>query len=357
MDSFFKRRAHATPEQVENALAGVTHPHTGAPLPDFAGISGLSVRNGAVRFVLSLPAEEHEHAPALEAACRAAIKRLPGVKEVLAVVTAERSAAPPPAAPRARAQWNTEPLAHVARVVAVASGKGGVGKSTTAVGVARALAARGKRVGLLDADIHGPSLPRMMGLTRDSGLGIQDSAFMPPEAGGVKCMSMGFLLEGAAVMRGPMVTKSLARLLRGTRWGTAEAPLDLLLVDFPPGTGDVHLSMMQSVPLGYGGGGALIVTTPQEVALDDARKAAEMFRKIGVPILGVVENMSFFTDPAGHVHRLFGAGGGKRLAEELGVPLLAELPLDPELGRAMEAGNAPPPGFYDALAARLDTAS
>ena len=260
---------------------------------------------------------------------------------------------PNPTDPRRAAVWNREKLPHVGRVIAVASGKGGVGKSTVTVSLAHALTAQGKRVGILDADIYGPSIPRMLGLDTRLQPEIKEGMMLPPTNHGIKANSMGLIVgENAAIMRGPMITKSLAQLARMTRWGTDDAPLDLLLVDLPPGTGDVHLSMVQQVPLD----GALIVTTPQEVAVIDADKAAQMFVKVGVPILGIVENMSAFIDPQGTPHALFGEGGGARLAEKFAVPHLGSLPLDPTLGAACDAGstyNGPAAAAFAAIAQRV----
>jgi ATP-binding protein involved in chromosome partitioning len=220
--------------------------------------------------------------------------------------------------------WNTEPLPNVKRVVAIASGKGGVGKSTTAVNLAQALNKMGKRVGLLDADIYGPSVPRMMALSGQPD--IKNGKMVPLENHGIQCMSMGFITgDEAAVLRGPMISKTLTQLLRMSAWGTDSAPLDLLIVDMPPGTGDIHLSMAQLVPLS----GAIIVTTPQEVALIDARKCVKMFGKVGVPVLGVIENMS---------GSIFGSGGGKKLANEFSVPLLGTIVMDETICRASDAG-------------------
>lgn len=237
---------------------------------------------------------------------------------------------------RARAVWNTKPLDHVGRVIAIASGKGGVGKSTCTVNLALSLLQQGCRVGVLDADIYGPSVPRMLGLRSHPHPKVIDGRMQPLTGMGVATMSIGFITKNqAAMLRGPMISKTLQQFLRGVAWGTAQNPLDLLLIDLPPGTGDVPISLAQSVPLD----GAIIVTTPQEVAVIDADKAVQMFVKLNVPVLGVIENMSYFLDHTGTKHHLFGQGGGKGLAEKYAVPFLGELPLEPALGSAGDAGT------------------
>jgi ATP-binding protein involved in chromosome partitioning len=219
------------------------------------------------------------------------------------------------------ALWVREPLPYVKKVIAVASGKGGVGKSTTTVGLATSLTQAGKRVGILDADMYGPSIPHLMGL---SGQPEFKEQMIPLEASGIVCNSIGFIIgDSPAVLRGPMITKTLNQLLRMTRWGTKDAPLDILLIDMPPGTGDIHLSIAQQVPLT----GAIIVTTPQEVALIDARKCAHMFMKVHVPVLGVIENMS---------GSIFGSGGGAKMAQDFNVPLLGTIAMREEICRAGE---------------------
>ncbi len=227
---------------------------------------------------------------------------------------------------------NHTPLQGVARIIAVASGKGGVGKSTVTVNLAHALTARGLRVGILDADIYGPSIPRMLGLETYVKPEIVDNQMVPPMAHGIRAMSMALVTgDEAAVLRAPMITKALVQFLRLTRW----APLDVLLVDLPPGTGDVTLSLTQNAKLD----GVVIVTTPQDVAVIDADKCASAFTKLAVPILGVVENMTHFVGPAGELHPLFGSGGGEKLAKKYGVPLLGQLPLDPAIGVAGDSGT------------------
>lgn len=231
---------------------------------------------------------------------------------------------------------NHAPIPHVARVIAVGSGKGGVGKSTVTVNLAHALTAAGKRVGILDADIYGPSVPRMLGLETYVKPEIADNQMVPPVAHSIRAMSMSLITgDEAAVLRAPMITKALTQFLRLTRWGDAQRPLDILLVDLPPGTGDVVLSLAQNCKLD----GLILVTTPQEVAVMDADKCASAFQKLQVPLIGVIENMSGFTDPAGTTHALFGAGGGAKLAAKYNVPLLAQLPLDANMGVCADIGK------------------
>ena len=211
---------------------------------------------------------------------------------------------------------------NLGRVIAVSSGKGGVGKSTVTVNLAVALARMGKRIGLMDADIYGPNIPRMMGV--NSAPPVDGEKIIPLEAHGVKLISLGFLIERdqPAIWRGPIVMKIITQFLRDVAWGQ----LDFLLVDMPPGTGDAQLSLVQATQVS----GAIIVTTPQEVAVGDALRGAKMFERVGVPVLGIVENMSYFESPeTGKPMAIFGTGGGKRLADELGVPLLGEVPLYP----------------------------
>ncbi|MFL6617997.1 MAG: iron-sulfur cluster carrier protein ApbC [Povalibacter sp.] len=231
-------------------------------------------------------------------------------------------------------QRNLRPIQAIKNIIAVASGKGGVGKSTTAANLALALAYEGASVGLLDADIYGPSQPRMMGLGGERPVSPDQKTMIAPEAFGIKVMSIGFLVdeEQPMVWRGPMVTQALVQLLETTRWGE----LDYLIVDMPPGTGDTQLTLSQRVPVS----GAVIVTTPQDIALLDARKGLRMFQKVEVPVLGIVENMStHICSNCGHEEHIFGAGGGRRMAEQYGVDLLGELPLDIHIREQMDAGR------------------
>jgi ATP-binding protein involved in chromosome partitioning len=231
-------------------------------------------------------------------------------------------------------QRNLKPLQQIKNVVAVASGKGGVGKSTVAVNLALAWASQGARVGILDADIYGPSLPLMLGVTGQRPEGTQDQRIHPLKAHGVSAMSIGFLIdeEQPMVWRGPMVTSALNQLLAQTLWGE----LDYLVVDMPPGTGDIQLTLSQSVPVA----GAVIVTTPQDIALADARKGLKMFEKVSVPVLGIIENMSIhICSQCGHAEHIFGAGGGARMAGQYGVKLLGELPLDVRIREEADGGR------------------
>jgi ATP-binding protein involved in chromosome partitioning len=331
-----------TTEQVLAALRGIRHPGRGADLADL-GLVGVVVRGTNVGLSIEVDPGEAARLEPLRKACEDAVRALPGVTSCTAVLTAERApggraaGAPPPglAAPRGGpAPQPQKPLVPGVRaIVAVASGKGGVGKSTTAVNLAMGLAAIGERVGLLDADIYGPSVPRMTGISgRPTAVG--GDKLRPMEAYGVKCMSMGFLVDEDAPMiwRGPMVQSAIQQMLGDVDWGE----LDVLVVDLPPGTGDAQLTMAQKVPLS----GAVIVSTPQDIALLDARKAINMFRKVDVPILGIVENMSYFCCPScGHRTEIFAHGGARACAQKFGVDFLAEIPLDVRIRETSDGGR------------------
>ncbi|MEL7297545.1 MAG: iron-sulfur cluster carrier protein ApbC [Pseudomonadota bacterium] len=298
-------------------------------------LPGSSVTLGALNAVTDTAVSNSVLPIRLPLACRSLWPALQeSIEQRLAHAEVERTVAIETVIPAYAVQRNTRPLPGIRNLIAVASGKGGVGKSTTAVNLALALQQEGARVGVLDADIYGPSIPRMLGLTGQQPATSDGKTMQPLKAFGLQVMSIGFLVDEAAPMvwRGPMVTSALNQLLQQTAW----QDLDVLVIDMPPGTGDIQLTLSQSVPVS----GAIVVTTPQDVALSDARKGLEMFRKVSVPVLGIVENMSIYRCPAcGEETSLFGQGGGDKLADATGVPLLGELPLIPEIGVATDAGR------------------
>ena len=314
-------------------MSGIVNPRTGADLVSSSQVRDLATTvEGRVRLTLLLSAADDA---TLARDLRQALETVEGVTDVRVDVKdaseAGGATAPPrarsalpvmdqPAAPARVAAPTPVAYPNLGRIIAVSSGKGGVGKSTVTVNLAVALALKGKKVGLLDADIYGPDIPRMMGVNAPPP--VDQEKIIPLEAFGVKLMSIGFLIERdqPAIWRGPIVMKILTQFLRDVAWGK----LDSLLVDMPPGTGDAQLSLVQATQVS----GAIIVTTPQEVAVGDALRGAKMFERVGVRVLGVVENMSYFETPeSGKRIAIFGTGGGKRLAEELQVPLLGEVPL------------------------------
>ena len=304
-----------TLDHARAALAGLRLPD-GSALLGSPRLSGPVLSGGRVSLAISISADEAAAFAPVRAAAEAALRAAPGGAGALVALTAERVAPPAlkPAQPAAPAAAKPPVLPGVAKVVAVASGKGGVGKSTTTVNLALALRAQGLRVGILDADVHGPSLPTLLGLHGRPRVGA-DRRLIPMEAHGLKAMSMGLLVdaETAMVWRGPMVMSALTQMIAEVDWGT----LDILLVDMPPGTGDAQLAIAQGTPLA----GAVIVSTPQDLALIDARRGIAMFRKVDVPILGVIENMAHFLCPdCGSRHEIFGAGGAEAEAAHLGVP-------------------------------------
>ncbi|UXY13998.1 iron-sulfur cluster carrier protein ApbC [Chitiniphilus purpureus] len=297
------------------ALSRLVDPYTGRDYVSAKCVRNLSNINGAVSvdIVLGYPAASRHAAVAAEV--EAALAAEPGVDSVRVGVTSQVVAH--------TAQRGVPLLAGIRNIIAVASGKGGVGKSTTAANLALALAAEGARVGLLDADIYGPSLPTMLGVAGRQPVSPDNKHIEPIENHGIKTMSIGFLIdtEQPMVWRGPMVTQALTQLLHDTLWGE----LDYLLIDLPPGTGDIQLTLSQKVPVT----GAVIVTTPQDIALLDARKGLKMFEKVGVPILGIVENMSIHVcSNCGHAEPIFGEGGARRMCADYGTELLGQLPLD-----------------------------
>jgi ATP-binding protein involved in chromosome partitioning len=310
-----------TREMVLGALRGVTDPATGRDLVASDLVRALGIAEGEVRFVIEAAPERAAALGPVRAAAEAAVLRLPGVTRATVILTAERP--PAAAAPAARpAPAGPAPLSGIDRIVAIASGKGGVGKSTVAANLAVALAALGRRTGLLDADIYGPSQPQMLGIDRRPG-SPDGKRITPVVAHGVTVMSIGMMTrpEDALVWRGPMLMGALTQLLTQVDWG----PLDILIVDLPPGTGDVQLSLTQKARLS----GAIVVSTPQDVALIDARRAITMLEKVKVPVLGLIENMALWVCPnCGHEDHPFGHGGARAEAERRGLPFLGELPLD-----------------------------
>jgi ATP-binding protein involved in chromosome partitioning len=320
---------------VTKALTAVKDPASGRDVVAAGMVQGLVVRDGMVHFALQVAREAAASMEPVRAAAEAAARAVPGVISATAVLTAHRAEAAPaarPAAPRGPASPGPMLLSDVRAIIAVASGKGGVGKSTTAVNLAVALAADGLKVGLLDADIYGPSLPQMLG-TRERPRS-EGQRIIPLSRWGLKAMSIGFLVEEETPMiwRGPMVMGALEQMMGQVAWG----PLDVMIVDMPPGTGDAQLTMSQRVPLA----GAVIVSTPQDVALLDARRGVRMFEKVNVPVLGLIENMSFFCCPnCNHRSDIFSHGGAKREAERLGVEFLGELPLKLEIRELADAGT------------------
>jgi ATP-binding protein involved in chromosome partitioning len=345
----------ATSEQkILDALRAIKDPDRGGDIVSLGMVSGLVLREGNVGFAIEVDPRRGPALEPLRKAAEKAVLQLDGVSSVTAVLTAERTgpaqapgrATPPPAtpAPGAHAGHRHGPGGHgpgagkalvpgVRTIVAVASGKGGVGKSTTAANLALALKALGLEVGVLDADIYGPSIPRMLGISGKPT--TKDGKLLEPMRNyGLKCMSMGFLVaeDTPMIWRGPMVVSAIQQMLRDVDWGT----LDILVIDLPPGTGDAQLTLAQQVPLT----GAVIVSTPQDIALVDARKALNMFRKVDVPVLGIVENMSYFLCPhCGERSEIFSHGGARREAERLETDFLGELPLDMEIRETSDGGK------------------
>ncbi|NQV44116.1 MAG: iron-sulfur cluster carrier protein ApbC [Rhodospirillales bacterium] len=348
-------------QQIIESLEKVLDPDKGQSIVELGMVQGLQLKDGHVAFAIEVDPERGPKLEPLRKEAEQVVHALPGVLTATVVLTAERAASeaggnrggngthdhghdhghshtPPPGNPPGPPQ-NSAPgvdleiLSGVNAIVAIASGKGGVGKSTTAINIAMGLAASGKKVGLLDADIYGPSMPRMMGISGRPASN-DGKTLDPMENYGVKVMSMGFLVEEDTPMiwRGPMVQSALEQMMRDVNWGE----LDVLIVDMPPGTGDVQLTMAQRVPLT----GAVIVSTPQDIALLDARKGLNMFRKVDVPVFGIVENMSYFACPhCGERSEIFGHGGARTTATELGVDFLGEIPLHMDIRETSDSGR------------------
>jgi len=334
--------AEAGVDDIERALMAVRDPVSGENVVAAGMISGLTRRNNHVSFSIEVPAARGPLSEPLRRACEDAVNAVPGILSVTAVLTAHRERESAPAPRKAPGHQHEHPanpqvtreagVPGVTTIIAVASGKGGVGKSTVAVNLALGLIANGFKVGLLDADIYGPSVPRLLNITEKPE--SDGKKLTPIERHGLKTMSIGFLVDQDTPMiwRGPMVMGALTQMLSDVAW----APLDILVVDMPPGTGDAQLTLAQRVPLA----GAVIVSTPQDLALIDARKGLAMFRKTEVPVLGIVENMSVFICPTcGTEHHIFGHGGARATAAELDCHFLGEIPLLPVIRETSDAGT------------------
>jgi ATP-binding protein involved in chromosome partitioning len=336
-----------TENQVLDALRTVRDPDRGADIVTLGMVTGVVVRDGNVGFAIEVEPARGAHLEPLRKQAEQVVEALPGVLSVTAVLTAETGPrggaqqagarqgsrqAPTPQA-HAAAQGSSALAPGVRAIVAVASGKGGVGKSTVAVNLALGMKANGLRVGVLDADIYGPSVPRMLGITGKPSM-VDKKTLRPMENYGLKCMSIGFLVpeDTPMIWRGPMVMSALQQMLRDVDWGE----LDIMIVDMPPGTGDAQLTMAQQVSLA----GAVIVSTPQDIALIDARKGLAMFQKVNVPVLGIIENMSYFLCPhCGGRSDIFSHGGARREAARLGTDFLGEVPLDLAIRETSDEGR------------------
>ena len=308
-----------TEEQVKEALHAVKYPGFSRDIVSFGLVKGIRVDGGAVTVKLTLATNEPAVPRAIKADAEGVLQNLPGVTQAKVLIDIQ---APPAGAAASSGGVGATQIEGIKHVIAIASGKGGVGKSTVAANIAVALDRTEARVGLCDCDIYGPSISLMFG-SRDRPTATDENRIVPIEQYNLKLMSMGFLLDDTspAVLRGPMVTRYTQQFLRQVEWGE----LDYLVLDLPPGTGDIQLTIVQTVALA----GAIIVTTPQEVALIDARKASTMFEKVNVPVLGLIENMSYFISPdSGKRYDIFGSGGGEREAKRLRVPLLGQIPID-----------------------------
>ncbi|UDF30577.1 UNVERIFIED_ORG: iron-sulfur cluster carrier protein ApbC [Roseateles sp. XES5] len=369
-------------EQVLERLRTVRGPDMDGNIVDLGLVSDVFISDGKAYFSITVPAERARELDPMRAAAERVVKEIPGIKAAMVALTADKRAAAGPAASRAPAppppgrgaahdhaghghaghshaghshaapagqpqQRAKSGIPGVGAIIAVASGKGGVGKSTTAVNLALALKANGLRVGILDADIYGPSMPRLLKISGRPQQ-LEGRMIKPMENYGIKVMSMGFLVdeEVAMIWRGPMIQSALMQMLREVAWGD----LDVLVVDMPPGTGDIQLTLSQRVPVT----GAVIVTTPQDIALIDAKKGLKMFEKVGVPILGLVENMSYFIAPdTGNRYDIFGHGGARKEAERIGVPFLGEVPLTMDIRETSDAGTPVVVSNPDGAAAKV----
>lgn len=311
---------------IENTLQQYLDPYLAKDLISSGIVKNISLANNQIQLdiVLGYPAKRYQHE--LRNTLETMLKQLSGKPGVTINVSWDIAAH--------TGQPHLKPLSNIKNIIAVASGKGGVGKSTTAVNIALALAGEGAQVGILDADIYGPSQPLMLGVSQERPTSKDGKLMQPITSHGLQSMSIGYLIDKTqpTIWRGPMVSGALLQLLNDTHWDD----LDYLIIDLPPGTGDIQLTLSQKIPVS----GAVIVTTPQDIALSDARKGLQMFRKVKVPVLGIVENMSLHTcSECGHQEPIFGSGGGRRIAEELNTDLLGQLPLDSNIRKQADGGN------------------
>lgn len=336
---FFKSKdskSQVNEQAVLGALSQVQDPDLKRDIVSLGFVKNMKIKGGSVSFDVELTTPACPVKDELKAQSEKLVKALPGVEAVEIKMTSNVR----PTAPQA----NRISLPKVRNVIAVASGKGGVGKSTVAVNIAAALVKTGARVGLLDADIYGPSIPLMLGVKQRPE--SVNNKLVPLERHGIRLMSIGFLVpdDQAVVWRGPMVHGALTQFMTQVEWGD----LDYLLVDMPPGTGDAQLTMSQNAPLS----GAIIVTTPQEVSILDARRGGMMFKNVNVPILGIVENMAGFALPGSAIVNIFGSGGGQKIADEMKVPLLGSIPIDPRMTESGDKGTPFVVGYPDAEGAK-----
>lgn len=329
-----------TEQQIKNVLAETVDPNTGKSYVAEKAVRNIRLDGNDVAFDIELGYPAKTQIDAIRRQVIAAVKGVPGVGNVSANVSSRIVAH--------SVQLGVKLLPGVKNIIAVSSGKGGVGKSTTAVNLALALAQEGATVGLLDADIYGPSQPQMLGLAGQQPASVDGNSMEPLEAYGVQAMSIGFMIdvETPMVWRGPMVTQALDQLLNQTNW----RDVDYLIVDMPPGTGDTQLSLAQKVPVT----GAVIVTTPQDIALIDARKGLKMFEKVNIPILGIVENMSIHVcSSCGHAEHIFGEGGGEKMCADYGVEFLGSLPLEMAIRQMADGGKPTVVGAPESKAAEI----